>query len=463
MKLRLAATLALGTLASASGGAKAQTVAELQKQINELKALVKAQSGAPAPRRGAHADAKHHEAAVGAPPPADHAKVEHLPKAWFERLSIRGYTQVRGNEIIDGDKNAPAGISRLRSVHDSGIQDKNNFTFRRVRVIIQGDLHERVFVYIQSDLAVNVANQAATNQPRGNFSQLRDAFVDVFLDDEKTTKVRVGQQKIPFGWENLQSSQNRLTLDRSDAINSGIPGERDFGMTAYYTPPAVQHVWDRLAKDGQKLFGNYGAFGIGIYNGQTINRTEVNNDLKVVGMATWPIELDGLGELWRGQVLEVGTSGYRNEFHPELSTGGVSSVGYDDQRIGVHAILYPQPFGLQAEYNWGIGPEFDTVRRVITTKSVEGGYIQAMYRVEHSPIGQFYPYIRLQTYNGGWKVNLNAPRLETDELEVGVEFSPIKPIELTLAYARMKRREADTTRLGRAEGDVFRAQLQFNY
>jgi hypothetical protein len=183
----------------------------------------------------------------------------------------------------------------------------------------------------------------------------------------------------------------------------------------------------------------------------------------VAGMATWPFELDALGPIFAGQVVEVGASAYRNRFQPEIRAGGVSAAAFDDRRVGLHAILYPQPFGLQAEWNWGRGPEFDPLSRLIETKPLSGGYVQAMFKVDRSPVGPFMPYARLQTYDGGWKVATNAPRLDTDEVEIGVEFQPVKALEITLAYARMKRREADERRLGRAEGHLFRGQLQVNY
>ncbi|XYD12217.1 porin (plasmid) [Methylobacterium sp. NMS12] len=464
--------------------AEARTVEDLQRQIDELKAVVRTLSAeqrrrksggpTPSPRPAAPRPVETAGPASGpasgtapvlsgqaqpAPAPPAHAG---RPKTWFERLTLRGYTQLRVNEVLAGDADAPAGSSRLRSVHDGGIRDRDTFTFRRVRLILQGDVHERVAIYLQPDFAVSVGNQSA-GEPRGGFAQLRDAYADVFLDDERRTRLRFGQQKVPYGWENLQSSQNRLTLDRSDAINSAIPGERDIGITAYHTPPSVQRIWDRLGKDGQKLFGNYGAFGVGVYNGQTINRLEQNDDVMIVGMATWPFALDGLGSAFAGQVLEVGGSAYRNRFKPEIRAGGVSPVSYADERVGVHAILYPQPFGLQAEWNWGRGPEFDALTRAIETKPLEGGYLQAMYRFEHSLVGPFMPYARLQTYRGGWKVATNAPPLATDEFEVGIEFQPIKPLEITLAYSKMRRREADERRFGRARGDLFRAQVQWNY
>jgi hypothetical protein len=60
-----------------------------------------------------------------------------------------------------------------RSVGDdrsNGDQDKN-FLIRRARVIIFGDIGERLYYYIQPDFA----STAGTN---GNIAQLRDAYGD---------------------------------------------------------------------------------------------------------------------------------------------------------------------------------------------------------------------------------------------------------------------------------------------
>ena len=52
----------------------------------------------------------------------------------------------------------------------------------------------------------------------------------MYIDKEKVNRLRIGQSKIPYGWENLQSSQNRLPLDRDDAFNSAAKNERDLGV-----------------------------------------------------------------------------------------------------------------------------------------------------------------------------------------------------------------------------------------
>ena len=455
--------------------AQAQSNEALQRQIDELKAQVQALTNAlaaskgaapaatPAPVAAAPAPAAPAPAALAsapAEPAADAVAPEKKSKAWYDRLSLRGYTQMRYNAFLSGDDTAPAGVSRLRSVHDSSISDRGSFSLRRARLVLQGDVSDRVSLYLQSDFATAVNNQAGSERREG-FAQLRDAYADVFLDKAKSFRVRFGQSKVPYGWENMQSSSNRLTLDRSDAINSAVPSERDLGIVAYYTPPSVQKIWDRLGHDGQKLFGNYGAFGLGVFNGQGTNRTEQNRGLMKVAFATWPFELDGLG--LDGQVFEIGGSAMMNDVQPEVRSGGVSTQAYDDDRVGIHAMLYPQPFGIQAEWNWGKGPEFDRISQSIETKKLSGGYVQMMYRMPTESIGALMPYARWQHYRGGWKASTNAPRLETDEIELGLEWQPWKALEFTLAYARMKRAEADERRVGRAEADLIRTQVQWNY
>ncbi|OZA54927.1 MAG: porin, partial [Sphingomonadales bacterium 39-62-4] len=279
-------------------------------------------------------------------------------KGWFEKLQIRGYTQLRMNEIVGGAKTAPSGVARVRSVQDGGINDNGNFSIRRARLVVQGDISDRVSLYMQGDLATSTSNQS-NGESRLHYFQMRDAYADVFLDEAKSFRLRFGQSKVPFGWENMQSSQNRVPLDRTDPINQPVPGERDLGAVAYYTPPAFQAIWNELAKDEQKLFGNYGALGFGVFNGQSVNRTERNGGLMTVALATMPIRLDGLGGIFEGQVAEIGASGILNKFRPEVRSGGVSATEFADNHVGIHAMIYPRPFGIQAEWKWGKGPVWD--------------------------------------------------------------------------------------------------------
>ena len=90
----------------------------------------------------------------------------------------------------------------------------------------------------------------------------------------KELRIRAGLSKIPLGLKLLQSSQQRLAFDRSDAINSAVPGERDTGIFIYYSPAETRKLFRSLSIQGLKGSGDYGVLGIGVYNGEGINVSE---------------------------------------------------------------------------------------------------------------------------------------------------------------------------------------------
>src|SRR5690606_11894335 len=112
-------------------------------------------------------------------------------------------------------------------------RNENAFSMRRIRIIFFGQLNERVYFYIQPDFASSVGGSL-------NSGQLRDAYIDLGIDKDNVFRFRVGQSKIPFGFENMQSSSNRLPLDRRDGLNSAVKNERDMGVFFYWTPKKAQ-------------------------------------------------------------------------------------------------------------------------------------------------------------------------------------------------------------------------------
>ena len=171
---------------------------------------------------------------------------------WYEKISIRGYTQLRYNAVTD-DK-------QLLSDNDSSIGNNKGFLVRRARIIIYGDLHERVSLYFQTEFAQNTGATGTTNNNQ-NFAQIRDLYADVFLTKDKEWRIRGGISKVPFGFEVLQSSQQRLALDRTDAINSAAPNQRDIGFFLYYTPVETRKLFRSLVDKGLKGSGDYGILG----------------------------------------------------------------------------------------------------------------------------------------------------------------------------------------------------------
>ncbi|HEU0068024.1 MAG TPA: porin [Nitrospiraceae bacterium] len=361
---------------------------------------------------------------------------------WYEKISIRGYTQLRYNYITD-DK-------QLNSEYDSSIGSNKGFLVRRARIVLSGDIHERVSLYFQTEFAQNTGT-APNNQ---NFAQIRDLYADIFLTKDKEWRIRGGISKVPFGFDVLQSSQQRAPLDRSDAINSAAPNERDLGFFLYYTPAETRKLFRSLIDRGLKGSGDYGVLGVGVYNGQSLNVPEANDNKHVVLHSTYPFELP------YGQIVQVGVDAYRGIINVPVANGVTAPDGGNilDERIGTHFVLYPQPFGLQAEWNWGRGPELNPTRTAVQEGYLQGGYIQAMYKWDN-----IMPYVRWQEYNGGKKNRVNSPFNVVRETEVGVEYQINRALELTVAYAWMKRTDTINFPYPIHDGQLIRFQLQFNY
>lgn len=382
-------------------------------------------------------------------------------KNWFDKISIRGYVQARYS-YLPGDKS-------IRSEYDNTIRDNTGFAFRRVRLVISGDITDWLSFYFQPEFAGAVPG--TTGDGSNNFAQIRDAYADIFLPvpflflDKKELRIRAGQSKVPFGFENLQSSQQRLAFDRSDGINSAVNGERDLGFFLYYTPNETRKLFRKLIDSGLKGSGDYGVLGVGVYNGQTINVSERNDNKHIVLHATYPMELP------YGQIIQFGVDAYRGTFNVGTPSGTglpgtpalVNNGNILDERVGVHFVLYPQPIGIQAEWNWGHGPQLNATRTAIEEGSIQGGYVQGMYRWVANDWATLIPYVRYQEYSGAKKHRTNAPFNVVREWEVGLEWQFTKAVEFTIAYARSRRTDTQTAPYSIREGDIVRTQLQYNF
>jgi hypothetical protein len=375
------------------------------------------------------------------------SKTPAASKKWYESVQMRGYMQVRYNGLLQTNEDLEC------EQCDKSWGGDNDFFIRRMRLIFYGQVSPRVYFYIQPDFA------SAPSSSAMHFGQLRDAYFDVGLDEKNEFRFRIGQSKVPYGFENMQSSQNRLPLDRADAMNSAVTNERDLGVFFYWAPAKTRKLFSSLVSEGLKGSGDYGVLGIGVYNGQTANRPELNSNKHVVARASYPVQI-------KNQVLEAGIQAYKGQFTLLSTTSGVGTATdklYNDERVGATFVLYPKPFGILAEYNIGRGPEYDKLTNSVIESPLKGGFITASYKLDFN--GQtLIPFSRFQYYDGGKKHELDARSYEVKELEIGAEWQPNKNFELVVMYTMSARRFEDAANpVNYQRGNLLRIQAQVNF
>lgn len=370
---------------------------------------------------------------------------------FFGKIKVRGYTQFRLNQPTTNP-------DLVNYQADKSIGGESGFSIRRARLVLSGDIHPLVAMYLQADFA------GATSDTM-NVVQMRDWYFDI-QEPKKEFRIRIGQSKVPYGFENMQSSSNRLNLDRSDAINSAVPNERDLGAFLYWAPAKIRERFTHLVKSGLKGSGDYGVAALGVYNGQGTNKAELNSNKHVVARVTYPF-------LFGEQFVEVGGGGYIGQYVPTIQDGVTGDDEYLDARGHVAVVIYPQPFGLTAEFNVGVGPELQdfTVNPdgstppysgTVESEFLHGGYVLASYKLDTEYVGTIIPFCRAGYYEGGKKQMPNAPHYSVREVEGGVEWQPIPAIEFVGAL-NASRRTSDVVPYDLEEGFLGRFQLQLNY
>lgn len=366
---------------------------------------------------------------------------------WYDKIQLRGYAQVRYNGLLQTNEDLEC------EQCDKSWGGDNDFFIRRMRLIFYGQLSSRVYFYVQPDFASSSLSTSL------HFGQLRDAYFDVGVDKESQFRFRIGQSKVPYGFENMQSSQNRLPLDRADALNSAVSNERDLGVFFYWAPTSKRKLFSTLVSSGLKGSGDYGVFGVGIFNGQVANRPESNANKHIVTRVSYPFEI-------KKQIIEAGIQAYTGKVTLVSTSPGVNYATdklYDDKRVAGTVVLYPKPFGVLAEYTIGRGPQFDKTLDSITTQRLHGGFVTASYMLNLKN-NVLIPFVRYQVYQGGKKHELDARSYNVEELEIGVEWQMSRYFELVMMYTMSSRRFEDYENQDNYQrGNLLRLQAQVNF
>lgn len=377
------------------------------------------------------------------------AKVEEKKSHWYDKINIRGYMQVRYNRILESNPEFKS------EQGDKSIGANNGFFIRRMRIIFFGQLNEHVYFYVQPDFASSASSTSL------HFGQLRDAYFDVSIDKKREFRFRIGQSKVPYGFENMQSSQNRLPLDRNEPFNSAVSNERDLGVYFMYAPKKVRELYSSLVSDGYKGCGDYGVFAFGLYNGQTANKPELNNNSHWAARLTYPFKI-------KNQIIEPGISMYSGIFtipKDQLTTGVKTQTKNDylDERYAAQLVLYPKPFGVFAEYTIGKGPAYDLISDSVLVKDLSGGYITLTYMLKIKK-HIIMPFVRGQIYDGAKKHELDSRAYEVKEIEGGIEWQPMKYFEFTATWLYSEKWTSDKAKKDNFQiGNMLRLQAQVNF
>ena len=380
---------------------------------------------------------------------------------WYEKLSIDGYTQFRQTEQLNDAAYLTGGLPADRSVDST-----QSFVVRRGRFKMSGDIG-RVYLYSQWDAAASVDSGSSRN-----FGfQTRDLYADIALDEAKEHRVRVGVSKVPYGWVNLQSSQNRLAMERPEALNSAVEGERDQGVYYMWASKEKRDMFKMLVKDGFKGSGDYGVFTAGFYSGAGLNRADNNGEVHSLVRFSYP---------WvaaSGQMYEAGIGAYAGRFKVTQGAGatGVTTVaipdannnadGFKDRRAFATFIMYPQPWGIEAEWTTGQGPQMNDARTQILDGHLHGGYVMVNYRHKYGEQSELLPFVRWNYFDGARKFTTNAPKMCVNEIDIGAEWQWRKEVELQFMYTLSNERSNTSTSNPQVITGSRRLalQLQFNY
>jgi hypothetical protein len=166
--------------------------------------------------------------------------------------------------------------------------------------------------------------------------------------------------------------------------------------------------------------------------------------------------------------------GYRGKFVSGVETivpsGGAPFTplqpedGVLDRRVGITAVWYPQPIGIEVEWNVGDGPSLSEDFTAIEKGSLNGGYAQVSYLYEGG-IGRWMPFARWQYFDGARKFADNAPRVHVEELDIGLEFAKWAELELSMMYTRTFERTRSSLFPYETTKDANRVgfQVQWNY
>lgn len=334
------------------------------------------------------------KASQPAAPPTQAAQAPAKRKPWYETMKIGGYTQARALYYDDYP-------------NPEATKGSSDFVVARARTVLTFQPSDFTDVYFHLDFG------------RGE-PTVKDVWVQRLFGDDRQWRLRLGQQKLPFGFETAQSDADRLPFERTNLATTFFPGNRDTGLVFYYTCPQDA----ALFAAGREVFGagDYGNFALGFFNGQgaayrtldsgarVYDGAETNSNKHLALRAAKPFALGR-----NGRYAEAGVSYWHGRYFSRKADGE-----FDDRLLGLHAYLSPRPWGLQAEYFTG---------------ETEGGDVDAWYAMGLWRTGRKgLLFARYEDYDGPRKGRGPGNLFDRQRWCLGYAYDLDRRTRLTLEY-----------------------------
>ncbi|MBI5563123.1 MAG: hypothetical protein HY894_09790 [Deltaproteobacteria bacterium] len=172
--------------------------------------------------------------------------------------AIRKQAEKEGQKefaVIAGRPLRLSGYAQVRCRRDEAIKD--TFDVRRARLDLKGEITERFGYRLQVDFA-------------GASAKLLDASIGYQVEDY--LKLMAGQFKVPFSQENLASSPQLETINRSQAVEALVARGKDVISNHNGRDTGLQASGGLWRVDSGYFFD----YALGVFNGTGINASDAN-------------------------------------------------------------------------------------------------------------------------------------------------------------------------------------------
>jgi phosphate-selective porin O/P len=241
-------------------------------------------------------------------------------------------------------------------------EDINDFFVRRARLLLRGQVSPRLQIYLQLG---QDNNGSKVLKPDSGF-RTKDFYLN--YKRAEALQVMVGQFKVPFLRQNLESGFNQLLVDRAalPSLRPAIEGQRD---------------------QGGMIWGNRAGFQyrIAVFDGSDQDTTNTRSSFRGAARLSynWFTPEPGAGytgtTIGENRILQVGLQGDAQNHRMDSKDDAGFTTLSRDYRAWAADIYFDQPFGggwaLTFEGAW-LDRRDDYDGPGVSTRSIKGYYAQ---------------------------------------------------------------------------------------